>query len=116
MSAGRSKPLSGSRLDRLEELALSRQQARKEEKEREEEEEGADYMPVFCRLWERAEYYVFLAAGSFTWFWLVFKVLDWHKFPVHLYPFHLWAVVLLPILMIVIMLYIMDLSFHRKSD
>jgi hypothetical protein len=106
--------------DRYDGMALARQQAqqaRKQEAAREEEEEeGVDYMTVFYRLWERAEYYVFLGGGCFTWYYLVFKVLDWHKFPVHLYPFHLWGVVIVPILLIVLMLYVMDAIFHRKSD
>mmetsp|Transcript_21031 Transcript_21031/g.42292 ORF Transcript_21031/g.42292 Transcript_21031/m.42292 type:complete len:115 (+) Transcript_21031:105-449(+) len=75
-----------------------------------------DFYQQLYRTWERLEFYLFLFGGSYSWYYVVFKVLDWHRFPVHLYTFELWMVVLVPIILILIMLYVMDHLFHVKED
>jgi hypothetical protein len=62
------------------------------------------------------EFYAFFCGGSYAWYYVVFKILDWHRFPIHLYTFELWLVVIIPIALILLMLYVMDRIFHIKTD
>ena len=62
-------------------------------------------------LWEKLEFYVFLLVGSYSWYFIVFRVLDWHRFPFHLYTTELWLIVIVPIILILVMLYILDRVF-----
>jgi hypothetical protein len=80
------------------------------------EEDGPDQLGQLYRVWERLEFYAFLSAGSYTWYYVVFKVLDWHRFPFHLYTFELWLVVVIPIVLILLILYGIDYMFKEKED
>jgi hypothetical protein len=104
---------------------FSRFDRAKRERERERErdllaEENAKRMEEYriyaYKLWERTEYYAFLFVGSYLWYYIVFKVLDWHRFPVHLYPLELWGVVVVPILLIILLLYVLDTYSPTKVD
>ena len=77
---------------------------------------GGKKLKLYHNTWERFEFYVFFSGGSIAWYLVVFKVLDWHRFPIHMYPFELWLVVIVPILLILIMLNIMDRIFTVKED
>lgn len=86
------------------------------EEEKNEFSEDPDFYQQLYHAWERLEFYLFLFGGSYSWYYVVFKVLDWHRFPVHLYTFELWLVVLVPIVLILIMLFVMDRIFHAKDE
>lgn len=79
-------------------------------RERDEQEivETTGMANYFSGVWEKLEFYVFLLVGSYSWYYIVFKVLDWHRFPIHLYTVELWLVVVVPIILILVMLYVMD--------
>ncbi len=71
-------------------------------------------------LWERAEFYVFLTIGSLLWYLLVFKLLDWHRFPYHNYTVEVCFIIAVPILLLAFLLAIMDRTFNsgqgKKND
>eukprot|EP01032_Pedospumella_encystans_P016482 gene16482-18808_t len=82
-----------------------------------EPDDHIDLSARFWRVWERLEFYVWIAFGSYAWYYTVFKILDWHRFPFHLYQFELWMIVVVPIVLIVAMLLLLDYIFAKsKTD
>ena len=65
---------------------------------------------------ERLEFYAFLVIGSLAWYLVVFKILDWHRFPFHLYQLELWLIVVVPIALIVGLLFILDYIFSKSKN
>jgi len=88
---------------------------RKEEDDIGDDNTEEGFLPIVYRIWERSEFYVFLVCGAVFWYFTVFKLLDWHKFPVHMYPYELWMVVIVPVLLILVILYALDWSFSREK-
>lgn len=80
------------------------------------EESNGDMQARVYQLWERLEFYAFLCIGSYSWYYVVFKVLDWHRFPFHLYTFQLWLIVIVPIVLILLILYGIDYMFKEKEE
>jgi len=79
--------------------------------------EPDDQLDASARFWERVEFYAFLAIGSIAWYCVVFKILDWHRFPFHLYRTELWLIVIVPIVLIIALLFVMDYIFSKsKTD
>lgn len=85
--------------------------ANRREREAQEVEEPPGFATYIIAAWEKLEFYVFLTVGSYSWYYIVFRVLDWHRFPFHLYTTELWLIVIVPILLILLMLYILDRVF-----
>lgn len=81
-----------------------------------QEDQETDFAVRLYQLWERLEFYAFFGLGSYTWYYVVFKVLDWHRFPIHLYTFELWLVVVVPIMLMLAILYGIDYMFKEKAD
>ena len=104
-----------SRFDRSTWYASARAK-RDRDHDKEVEERNEEFYSKMYKLWERLEYYAFLLIGSVLWYVVVFKVLDWHRFPFHLYPTELWLIVIVPIFIIVCLLYLMDRIFPTKED
>ena len=75
-----------------------------------------EQLDASSQLRERLEFYAFLAIGSFAWYLVVFKVLDWHRFPFHLYQLELWLIVVVPIALIVGLLFILDYMFAKSKN
>ncbi len=67
-------------------------------------------------LLETAEFYIFLLFGSACWYWLVFRILDGHRFPYHNYTVEVCFIIAVPILLIAFLLVIMDKAFRKKND
>lgn len=71
-------------------------------------------------LWERSEFYVFLLVGGGLWYWIVFRLLDWHRFPYHSYMVEVCFIVAVPILLLAFLLAVMDRTFGvtqtKKKD
>lgn len=87
------------------------------ERDSPEPDDQFDTSSQMLRTWERLEFYAFLVLGSITWYCVVFKVLDWHRFPFHLYQFELWLIVVVPVVLIVALLFILDYIFSKsKTD
>ncbi len=65
---------------------------------------------------ERLEFYGFLFFGGLMWYMLVFKLLDWHRFPYHSYTIEVCLIIGIPIILLAFLLSIMDTKFHDKND
>lgn len=75
-----------------------------------------EQLDASSQLRERLEFYAFLAFGSFAWYLVVFKVLDWHRFPFHLYQLELWLIVVVPIAFIIGLLFLLDYIFTKSKN
>jgi hypothetical protein len=93
--------------DRFDEQKVHRQQ-------REKEIEAEDNVKNITL--QRFEFLIFLFIGITLWFYSVYKILKWHRFPFHKHQLEVVAILFIPIFMIAFLLFIININFHKKND
>jgi hypothetical protein len=81
-----------------------------------EKDDSENKLDINYGLRERLEFYGFLVIGGLMWYLLVFKLLDWHRFPYHSYTIEVCLIVAIPIILLALLLSLMDKTFHVKND